>query len=41
MVQDFELADRITSEILRQLAGPAAVTRGYAYYSEVPPMAGG
>lgn len=39
MALDFELADRITSEILRQLAGPAAVTRGYVYYSEVPPMA--
>jgi len=33
--QEFEEADRITSEILRQLAGPAAVKRGYVYYSEV------
>ena len=39
MGQEFELADRITSEILRQLAGPAAVTRGYVYYSEVAPIA--
>ena len=39
MAKDFELADRITSETLRQLAGPAAVTRGYVYYSEVPPIA--
>jgi hypothetical protein len=39
MAQDYELADRITSEILRQLAGPAAVTRGYVYYSEVPSIA--
>jgi hypothetical protein len=33
--QEFEEADRITSEVLRQLAGPAAVKRGYVYYSEV------
>jgi hypothetical protein len=39
MAQDYELADRITSERLRQLAGQAAVTRGYVYYSEVPPIA--
>ncbi len=38
MAQEYEQADRITSEILRQLAGPAAVQRGYVYYSEVPPM---
>lgn len=37
-LQDFEQADRITSTVLRQLAGPAAVTRGYVYYSEVPAM---
>ena len=37
--QDFEEADRLTSEHLRQLAGPAAQKRGYVYYSEVPPMA--
>ena len=38
MAQEYEQADRITSEILRQLAGPAAVKRGYVYYSEVLPM---
>ncbi len=37
--QSFELADRITSEQLRQLAGPGAVQRGYVYYSEVSPIA--
>ena len=37
--QQFEEADRFTSEILRQLAGTAAVTRGYVYYSEVPAFA--
>lgn len=36
--QAFEQADRITSALLRQLAGPSAETRGYVYYSEVPPM---
>jgi hypothetical protein len=39
-LQQFEEADRLTSEILRQLAGPAAIQRGYVYYSEVPPMPG-
>jgi hypothetical protein len=38
--QQFEQADRLTSERLRQLAGEAAVRRGYVYYSEVPPMPG-
>ncbi len=38
-LQQYEQADRLTSEILRQLAGPEAVQRGYVYYSEVPPMA--
>jgi hypothetical protein len=37
--QQFEEADRLTSEHLRQLAGEAAVKRGYVYYSEVPPIA--
>jgi hypothetical protein len=37
--QEFEEADRLTSEILRQLAGAGAVKRGYVYYSEVPPIA--
>lgn len=38
--QDFEEADRITSEILRQLAGEEAVRRGYVFYSEVAAMPG-
>jgi hypothetical protein len=38
MEQRYEEADRLTSEHLRQLAGPAAVARGYVYYSEVPPI---
>jgi hypothetical protein len=38
MGQDFEEADRLTSEILRQLAGPDAVKRGYVFYSEVAGM---
>lgn len=40
MEQAFQEADRLTSEHLRQLAGPAAVQRGYVYYSEVAPIAG-
>ena len=35
---EFEQADRITSEILRQLAGGDAVRRGYVFYSEVAAM---
>jgi hypothetical protein len=35
MRQQFEAADRLTSEVLRHLAGPEAVRRGYVYYSEV------
>ena len=38
--QNFEEADRITSQILRELAGVAAVKRGYVYFTEVPPMSG-
>jgi len=38
--QAFEQADRGTSSILRQLAGPAAEARGYVYFSEVPPISG-
>lgn len=38
LLQEFEEADRLTSAHLRELAGPAAVKRGYVYYSEVPPM---
>lgn len=37
-LQQFEAADRLTSAILRQLAGEEAVRRGYVYYSEVPAM---
>jgi hypothetical protein len=40
MRRSFEAADRLTSEHLRQLAGEAAVSRGYVYYSEVAAMAG-
>ena len=35
-----EEADRITSQCLRELAGDAAVKRGYVYFTEVPPMSG-
>jgi len=38
MRQAFEAADRLTSEHLRQLAGPDAVSRGYVYYTEVARM---
>lgn len=38
MAQRFEEADRLTSALLRELAGADAVRRGYVYYSEVPPM---
>jgi hypothetical protein len=38
MHRAFESADRCTSEHLRQLAGEAAVKRGYVYYSEVSTM---
>jgi hypothetical protein len=38
--QDFEAADRLTSSMLRELAGDAAVQRGYVYFSEVPAMQG-
>ncbi len=33
--ESFEEADRLTSSTLRQLAGPAAESRGYIYFSEV------
>jgi hypothetical protein len=39
MAQQFEEADRITSSLLRELAGPEAIRRGYVYYSEVSPIA--
>ena len=35
LLQEFEAADRLTSEHLRQLAGSDAIGRGYVYYSEV------
>ncbi|MFZ0407950.1 MAG: GUN4 domain-containing protein, partial [Cyanobium sp.] len=35
MLLQFEQADRITSALLRQLAGPGAEQRGYVFYSEV------
>ena len=38
--QNFEEADRITSSILRQLAGKVAEKRGYVFYSEVKNMSG-
>ena len=38
--QSFEEADRITSQCLRELAGDAAVKRGYVYFTEVAPMSG-
>ncbi len=38
MRQQFEDADRLTSTMLRQLAGPAAEQRGYVFYSEVAPI---
>nr|AUG32097.1 hypothetical protein PLO_089 [Paulinella longichromatophora] len=34
-LQQFEEADRLTNQALRQLAGSAAIERGYVYYSEV------
>jgi hypothetical protein len=37
--QEFEAADRLTSEILRQLASADAVKRGYVFYSEVAAIA--
>jgi hypothetical protein len=40
MQKHFEEADRLTSAILRQLAGPAAQQRGYVYFSEVAPIEG-
>jgi hypothetical protein len=39
VLQEFEQADRLTSSVLRELASPEAVRRGYVYYSEVPAMA--
>jgi hypothetical protein len=38
LLQEYEQADRLTSEALRQLAGPDAVRRAYVYYREVAAM---
>lgn len=38
LLQEWEAADRSTSELLRQLAGAEAQRRGYVYYSEVGAM---
>ena len=38
--QKFEDADRLTSSILRKLAGKVAEKRGYVFYSEVKNMSG-
>jgi len=38
VLQEYEEADRLTSVLLRRLAGPAAEKRGYVYYSEVAAM---
>ena len=38
--EDFQSADRLTSAVLRQLAGSEAERRGYVYFSEVPGMSG-
>ena len=35
----FEEADRLTMASLRQMAGPAAVNRGYVFFSEAPALA--
>jgi hypothetical protein len=35
LLEQLEIADRFTSSALREMAGVAAVTRGYVYYSEV------
>ena len=38
ILQEYEEADRLTSTLLRRLAGPDAEKRGYVYYSEVAVM---
>ena len=38
LTEDFKEADRLTSCVLRELAGDQAVQRGYVYFSEVPAM---
>lgn len=39
LVEELEEADRVTSELLRRMAGPEAQKRGYVYFTEVPAMA--
>jgi len=39
LLQQWEEADRVTSALLRRLAGPGAERRGYVYFSEVAPIA--
>ena len=38
LLQQWEEADRVTSALLRRLAGPGAERRGYVYFSEVAPI---
>jgi hypothetical protein len=38
MLRQYEAADRLTSDHLRQLAGAEAMRRGWVYYSEVAAM---
>ncbi|MFM8278524.1 MAG: GUN4 domain-containing protein [Cyanobium sp.] len=38
LLQEYEAADRLTATVLRHLAGPGAIQRGYVYFSEVPAM---
>ncbi|KKZ11096.1 MAG: hypothetical protein TE42_08720 [Candidatus Synechococcus spongiarum SP3] len=38
-IEAFEEADRLTMASLRRMAGPAAVGRGYVFFSEVPALA--
>ncbi len=35
LLEQLELSDRLTSSLLREMAGPEAVARGYVYFSEV------
>ncbi len=39
LYERYEEADLFTNSILRELAGPEAVKRGYVYFSEVPSIA--
>ena len=40
LLENFEEADRLTSSTLRKLAGEAAVSRGYIYFTEVESIPG-